>query len=95
MSPSRRVWLAITEFLTDPPGWIPAWWLHFLTTAVAIWTLGHPDAMPVLLALIDLEKITLVTWLGYKGSLAVIPAVFNALHRRPKTEATTPPAGTP
>jgi len=83
VSPSRRAWLAVVAFLTDPPGWIPAW----ATTAAVLWIALRAwtaeNALQVLGVLADMLKVTLAIWLGYKGWRA-LPDLLDSIRRKPK-----------
>lgn len=63
----RKALLAIAAFVTDPPGWIPAWAL----TATFLWLCWRaqqsPEALAAAQLAADVLKVTLATWLGYKG----------------------------
>jgi len=84
----RRRWLAVLAFLTDPPGWIPAWATTAAVLVIALRAATGEQSIEVLRALIDMFKGTLAIWLGYRGWRS-LPDVLDAL-RGPRAEKGAP-----
>ena len=95
--------VAFVAFVTDPPGWIPAWiltahciLLQHAVAAAALYTnleLARLEfALKVVSVQADVYKTVLGLWLGYKGIGGIVSATRAVLELRAMTRAAKEPS---